>query len=1381
VGRLGQRWAFLLPGLALACATGPAPRAVAPPPPIPDPLPGPAAGAAPVEDVSEVARYVVAADGTKTLTYTLRYRVRSLRDLGPFATLQAEWAPWYQARPELTATVTWPDGRAFPLEPGAVAEAPVESRSPGLYTDRRKLEAPLPGLREGAWVEHTVVQRDARAVLPGGAWGRFAFGMGAPVARSTLELVVPEGVPLTYQVRGAALTPESSTEGDARVLRFTLEDLPARGPTRLHLPPEQPRHPHVVFTTVPSWAAVAEAYGALVERQLAGADVSALLTGLDPAASPREKLERLLARVHAEIRYTGLELGEQAILPRAPAETLARRFGDCKDKGALLVALLRAAGVPAHLALVRAGLGEDVVPELPGLEPFNHALVYVPGSEPVFVDATQDLLPVGELPVEVQGRYALVAAAGGPGLVTLPEAPAAHNRYTEVRKVTFADFGPVSVVERTSATGSMELRMRRQLADASRSQVAASLGRYVERAYKAPRLGGFLYANPRDVGQPFSVELEALGAQVGYTARTEARVQLRTPVLFGFIPDFLKDASLGQLEGEQDPERRAANLLARTRQADLLLPEAFVAEVRYEVKLPPDFVPAPEARAGETVGGAGGLPAPLRVAMGPATYAVAVTPPGEDGTVVVTFTLDMGKRRYTADEVRAFILGLAQVWELDVPTLRLRHRGSQLMAEGKVKEGLQIFRSRVAARPDDAAPRARYAEALLEVGMGDAARVEARAAAALDEGSAPIQMTLARVLEHDRFGRRFAPGFDRAGAIQAFERVLALDPDQDGARAEVARLLELDDRGVESSDPAAWRAAAEAYRALRDRTGDTEQDAQLLRALYGARDFEALLALARGLPPQPGALIMQLTGAAELHGVQAALRELGSLGLAPAERQEVLEGTVSALAQLRDYPLAREVAQAAAASSADASSMQRLAALFGALRRVVPADLAGDTPTRAVERLLFAMLSPGVDAAQVASLMASRAQAEGAAAGPEQEALAAQLAGLRRAAPQLGGTLEMARDQLLSLTRFVAEGDREVGYRVTGRLEGPRGSVPSTWFVVRERGEYKVRAALASPSAVGEEALLLAQRGRVAAARRWLGWAADMLKGVPEDPQDPLHVLPFVALVRASAPEATQAAALVAMGPRAGRAVAALEAARKKLEDPSARLAVDHALLMALERTGDEARALEVAGRLMAAAPGSERGVLARCQALVATGARNAAMELAVLRMAAQAQDAAAIHCLASAAVDAGKVREAMKWLERLDALTPDDPTLLNNLAWLALFTGDPITDVDMARAVRANALSGFEDPARLHTLATLHAERGETREALSTFLTLLERRGSGEPESVDWYLLGRIMEHYELVAEARAAYLRVEPERRSADATFALAQRRLRALEAAP
>ena len=90
-----------------------------------------------------------------------------------------------------------------------------------------------------------------------------------------------------------------------------------------------------------------------------------------------------------------------------------------------------------------------------------------------------------------------------------------------------------------------------------------------------------------------------------------------------------------------------------------------------------------------------------------------------------------------------------------------------------------------------------------------------------------------------------------------------------------------------------------------------------------------------------------------------------------------------------------------------------------------------------------------------------------------------------------------------------------------------------------------------------------------------------------------------------------------------------------------------------------------------------------------------------------------------------------------------------------------------------------YNEPASLHTLATVYAELGKVSEARDVLMALLQNRDKGDLESADWYILGRIAEHYDVLDEARGAYKNVEaPEDGSyAISTKMLADRRLMAL----
>ena len=137
------------------------------------------------------------------------------------------------------------------------------------------------------------------------------------------------------------------------------------------------------ISTGTSWKNVVTGYARLSNDKLRVADVQSLLGKLNVKSSSRaELIRRVVAALHKNVRYTGVEFGEASIVPQFPSETLKRKYGDCKDKAALLVTVLRALNIPANLALLSTGPGQDINPELPGMGMFDHAIVFVPHPVP---------------------------------------------------------------------------------------------------------------------------------------------------------------------------------------------------------------------------------------------------------------------------------------------------------------------------------------------------------------------------------------------------------------------------------------------------------------------------------------------------------------------------------------------------------------------------------------------------------------------------------------------------------------------------------------------------------------------------------------------------------------------------------------------------------------------------------------------------------------------------------------------------------------------------------------------------------------------------------------------------------------------------------------
>lgn len=164
-----------------------------------------------------------------------------------------------------------------------------------------------------------------------------------------------------------------------------VPDAPADAPGWFVAPPR------IDMSEFASWGEVAR-WGAQIYEPL----LSAPLPESVPIGEIQDRDEllvsarRALEYVQDDVRYLGLEMGEHALVPHEAHETARRRFGDCKDKSALLVVLLRSLGLRADAALVHAGHRAGVADELPSPYAFNHVIVRAEvDGRPVWLDPTR--------------------------------------------------------------------------------------------------------------------------------------------------------------------------------------------------------------------------------------------------------------------------------------------------------------------------------------------------------------------------------------------------------------------------------------------------------------------------------------------------------------------------------------------------------------------------------------------------------------------------------------------------------------------------------------------------------------------------------------------------------------------------------------------------------------------------------------------------------------------------------------------------------------------------------------------------------------------------------------------------------------------------------
>jgi tetratricopeptide (TPR) repeat protein len=1335
-------------------------------------LTGPVLGADPVAMAREAAALAPPADtdidvlleeanvlldeqGRASTTYRLVYRALTKEGAERWSEVGRSWAPWHQARPEVRARVIAPDGAVHLLDPATLVEAGLGREDEGIYSDRRVLKGPLPAVDAGTVVEETEAVRDLTPLFEAGAVRRFYVGRDGPVRTIRLTIDAPRGLPLVWLARGGLTgTPAETTRDGRRVLAWEWTSVAARSRGEPLAPPDVGQ-PHLAFGTGRSWSAVASAYAAVAERQLGGSELAAVASQVIPRGASREAAaQAVLDWQRGRVRYTGLELGEQALVPSRPAETLQRRYGDCKDLSLLVAGVLRAGGYGASLALVRAG--GDEAADLPGLGEFDHAIVAVAGAPPLFVDPTDPVTPAGELAAALQGRLALVAAPGTTGLTRLPERPATENRIEVSREIRLPENGWSDASETEVLTGWPASDQRASLGrvdprDRAERDQELVAGHFVDATGGEVRLEGV----ERSSG-PVTITLTGRGSHWGITRADDAEAVLSAAYLLDWLPPPVRPrAAKGSEPAGREPGARAREPADQPRRTDLLLPIAYQGTLRYRAVPPPGFeVELP-------------LPEPGRVAL-PALSLESRFALEPDGSVVGVHQLLVSRRRLTATEVEALREGLPPLLE-DGPRIRFVRTAGRLLEAGRGREALDELKRLIALHPAEARHWNHLAQALLRLGMGEAARAAAAKAVALEPSNGWAHRVLATALEHDALGRWLAPGCDLAGALAAQRRAVELDREP-AVRAHLAFLLEHGEGCERYGEGARLDEAASVYRYIRTELKSKEHDRELLAVLLRAGRFADAGPVARDLPdgPEKRAALLSIRAATE--GVEAAARD--ALRIPSSERAAVLDQTAQHLVLARRYADASRLLEGGSAGTPQSAQLKARAAVLARVVRVESLTFDAKDPRSLPPRLFRAMAEGGEAWKSVPELRESPP----GGTSPFSPAMAAAFRRGLRASSGLPD--RVALDAGVSLLETRAEGDPAKALRLIGTT--PSLPAPLTFVVVKDPRGWRLVTAEPVAAGLGAVARSLVDAGDVGGARAVLELAR-------QEGGEPAEGRP-ASVLTALAPEGREvpaeglrlaAAALESFGtPDAVRAL--LERARQTATEPGIRRALGWALAAGHVRRERWREVVPIADELLAADPASEPAFNLKAGALLELGQTEELARAAASRRQLVPTDLVASRALLSVALRSGDVAAVLAQERGLVQGGRASASDHNNLAWAMLFQS-PLLPEALEQARRAVELTHDREAAFLHTLATVHAVRGEAPEAMQLLRRAVERAGAGNrPESHDWLVMGLIAEQYGLATEAATAYRRVTPpERPDGLSSQELAARRLRVLEA--
>ncbi|MBQ0929475.1 DUF3857 domain-containing protein [Ideonella sp. 4Y16] len=501
--------------------------------------------------------------------------------------IELEFDPGYQTLALHHVDVIRAGQRSTRLNPQRIQLLQRETQLERRMIDGRvTLTLQIEDLRSGDQLDYAYTLRGRNPIF--GARALHATWMGswrAPVATMQLRVLAPAG-------RRLARSPApAGTQVSEQSLRGWQETLLRRENAPQISVDEGAGYAAVLDQQVQlsefgGWAEVAE-WGrglfAIDPRQPA---LERLAESIRSAhATPAERARAAVDFVQREVRYFGTELGVNSHLPAPPEQVLAQRFGDCKDKTGLLVALLGRLDIPAQPVLVSQSLRRDAERSLPSPMAFDHAIVRAEvDGQVLWIDGTRHHQsgPLAKRQT-VAFQRGLVLAPGSQALATLP-AP-----WDELR----AQVQDLWRVERFDQPLQLQARItwRGEMADGWREALATRQASELREALAEPYLKAYPGAT---LTAPLGIEHASDDDAVTLVLNLSVPGFFRFPEQRAMVGEVLLWAPLQALIWPKASSRRQPLMVS--------LPGRYVQDVR--IDFPDDIVREPvQQRFEDGVGG----------------------------------------------------------------------------------------------------------------------------------------------------------------------------------------------------------------------------------------------------------------------------------------------------------------------------------------------------------------------------------------------------------------------------------------------------------------------------------------------------------------------------------------------------------------------------------------------------------------------------------------------------------------------------------------------------------------------------------------------------------------------------------------------------------
>jgi hypothetical protein len=204
------------------------------------------------------------------------------------------------------------------------------------------------------------------------------MNFGVPVYQVYYKLAAPAGRKINFKYLNQQPVATISSAGGQQVYEWRSSNIPSVV-LQDFMPSWYDPYSQVLVSEFISWKEVNNwAMELFPAKKALSAPLQKKIGEIEKAyTNDADRTKAALQFVQDDIRYMGIEMGENSHKPADPSKIFAQRFGDCKEKSYLLCCMLNALHIDASPVLINTVSKKNINAMLPAPTNFDHVTVRI--------------------------------------------------------------------------------------------------------------------------------------------------------------------------------------------------------------------------------------------------------------------------------------------------------------------------------------------------------------------------------------------------------------------------------------------------------------------------------------------------------------------------------------------------------------------------------------------------------------------------------------------------------------------------------------------------------------------------------------------------------------------------------------------------------------------------------------------------------------------------------------------------------------------------------------------------------------------------------------------------------------------------------------------